>query len=165
MHCFLLRSALVFPRGEQYGGPMTFQNFEQLEQAFQKEVRIREEEKKCSTACLCQEVHPGDLKNGVAGYLNRLLEPIRKEFASEEMQQLILNAYPPPPAPVQVKKSESEENMLFSIQYGFSLEKQSGGKGKPEASASATTVSELEEAISEDLAISTSTTTDQNGQH
>ena len=39
-------SALVFPRGEQYGGPMTFQNFEQLEQAFQKEVRIEDEAKK-----------------------------------------------------------------------------------------------------------------------
>jgi tyrosyl-tRNA synthetase len=51
-------------------------------------------------------VHPGDLKNGVASYLNRLLEPIRKEFESDEMQKLILNAYPPP-VPVQQKKSEN----------------------------------------------------------
>ena len=79
------------------------------------------------------------------------------------MQKLILNAYPPPPAPVQVKKSESEENVLFPSKHCFSSEKQSGGKGKPGATASATTVSELEETISEDLAISTSTT-DQNGQ-
>jgi len=51
-----------------------------------------------------KDVHPGDLKNCVAEYLNRLLEPIRKEFESEDMQKLILNAYPPP-VPVQQKKS------------------------------------------------------------
>jgi hypothetical protein len=54
-----------------------------------------------------KEVHPGDLKNGVAGYLNGLLDPIRKEFESEEMQELILNAYPPP-APVQQKKKKQD---------------------------------------------------------
>jgi len=51
-----------------------------------------------------KEVHPGDLKNSVAEYLDRLLEPIRKDFESEEMKRLILRAYPPP-VPVQQKKS------------------------------------------------------------
>ncbi len=56
-----------------------------------------------------KEIHPGDLKNCVTEYLDRLLEPIRKEFESEEMQKLILNAYPPP-VPVQQKKSKKKEN-------------------------------------------------------
>jgi len=71
---------LIIPRSEQYGGPISFTHYEQLADAFVK-----------------QDVHPGDLKNGVEGYVNRLLDPIRKEFESEDMQKLILNAYPPPP--------------------------------------------------------------------
>jgi len=59
-----------------------------------------------------KEVHPGDLKNAVIKYLNELLEPIRKDFESEEMQKLILNAYPPP-APVQQKKSK--KNKLIEV--------------------------------------------------
>lgn len=51
---------------------------------------------------LIKSVHPGDLKNAVTTYVNDLLEPVRKEFETEEMQKLILNAYPPP-APVQKK--------------------------------------------------------------
>lgn len=43
---------------------------------------------------LFKNVHPGDLKSGAETFLNRVLEPIRKEFESEEMKQLILNAYP-----------------------------------------------------------------------
>jgi tyrosyl-tRNA synthetase len=52
-----------------------------------------------------KDIHPGDLKNGAAEHLNRLLEPIRKDFETKEMQQLILDAYPPP-APIQQKKSK-----------------------------------------------------------
>lgn len=54
-----------------------------------------------------QDIHPGDLKNGVNNYLNRLLEPIRQEFQSEDMQRIILDAYPPPEAP-QPKKSNAK---------------------------------------------------------
>ncbi|CAF5146498.1 unnamed protein product, partial [Rotaria sp. Silwood1] len=46
--------SLVLPRSAEYGGPMTFSNYAQLEEGFLK-----------------QEVHPGDLKNGVGIYLNR----------------------------------------------------------------------------------------------
>jgi len=70
---------LILPRAEQYGGPISFNDYTQLENAFAK-----------------QDIHPGDLKNGVEAYINRLLDPIRKEFESEEMQKLIENAYPSP---------------------------------------------------------------------
>lgn len=43
-----------------------------------------------------QEIHPGDLKNAVEIYINRLLDPIRKEFAGDsKMQSLASKAYPP----------------------------------------------------------------------
>ncbi|CAF0867246.1 unnamed protein product [Rotaria sordida] len=106
---------LVLPRSAQYGGPMPFSNYTQLEESFAK-----------------QEVHPGDLKNGVEIYLNRLLEPIRKEFESEDMQKLTLNAYPPP-VPVQQKKK-----------------KPSGQKGQRPTT---TDVSELVEKVDKNLTI------------
>ncbi len=65
-------------------------------------------------------MHPGDLKNGVAEFLNGLLEPIRKEFEAKEMQELILNAYPPP-APVQQKKSKKFK--YFENIFIFDLKK------------------------------------------
>ncbi|CAF1240583.1 unnamed protein product [Rotaria sp. Silwood1] len=107
--------SLVLPRSAEYGGPMTFNNYAQLEEGFLK-----------------QEVHPGDLKNGVGIYLNRLLDPIRKEFEPDNMQQIILNAYPPP-VPIQQKKK-----------------KPSGQKGQRPAT---TNVSELAHNIDEHLTI------------
>ncbi len=65
----------------------------------------------CFSLCM-KDVHPGDLKNAVIKYLNELLEPIRKDFESEEMKKLILNAYPPP-APVQQKKSKKNRLIDF----------------------------------------------------
>jgi len=82
------QNGLIIPRSAQYGGPVSFSNYTQLEEGFVK-----------------QDVHPGDLKNGVAEYLNELLEPIREDFKSEEMQKLILDAYPPP-VPIQQKKKK-----------------------------------------------------------
>lgn len=66
-------------RSPEFGGTLTFKDFESLEQAFAKE-----------------EVHPGDLKTAVAYYLNRLMEPVRKTFESEELRKLTAAAYPPP---------------------------------------------------------------------
>jgi tyrosyl-tRNA synthetase len=108
---------LIIPRSAEYGGPMSFSNYAQLEESFGK-----------------QEVHPGDLKNAVIKYLNELLEPIRKDFESEEMQKLILNAYPPP-APVQQKKK-----------------KPAGQKGE-RPTTTTTTVSELAQDVTENLVI------------
>ncbi|CAF3782881.1 unnamed protein product [Adineta steineri] len=78
-------NAFVIPRGADYGGPMSIHDYKELEEGFAK-----------------QEIHPGDLKNAVTTSINQLLEPIRKDFETEEMQKIILNAYPPP-APVQKK--------------------------------------------------------------
>lgn len=44
--------------------------------------------------CLLKALHPGDLKSAVEKYLNQLLEPIRKEFESDENKKLINEAYP-----------------------------------------------------------------------
>lgn len=60
---------------------MSFEKYEDLEAAFAKE-----------------EIHPGDLKAAAEVYINKLLEPIRKEFDSDQkLKSLSSKAYPPPP--------------------------------------------------------------------
>jgi tyrosyl-tRNA synthetase len=66
-------------RDSANGGDTTYQTYEELELAFRKE-----------------EVHPGDLKAAVEGYINRLLEPIRKKFEEPALMKLTEKAYPPP---------------------------------------------------------------------
>jgi len=62
------------------GGNVSFSKYEDLEAAFAN-----------------QEIHPGDLKNAVQIYINRLLDPIRKEFeANSKLKSLVSKAYPPP---------------------------------------------------------------------
>lgn len=39
-------------------------------------------------------VHPGDLKDGVEKLLNKLLEPLRRDFESKDNLKLIEEAYP-----------------------------------------------------------------------
>ena len=61
------------------GGNISFDTYENLENAFAKE-----------------EIHPGDLKNAVEIYINKLLDPIRKEFeADPKLKNLASKAYPP----------------------------------------------------------------------
>ncbi|XP_023026097.2 tyrosyl-tRNA synthetase [Leptinotarsa decemlineata] len=67
----------IVPRKSEYGGDIHFMRYEDLEQSFAKE-----------------EVHPGDLKVAVESYINRLLEPIRKEFEKPELKKLVQTAYP-----------------------------------------------------------------------
>ncbi|KAK2588844.1 hypothetical protein KPH14_001714 [Odynerus spinipes] len=68
------------PRSEEFGGDISFATYEALESAFAKE-----------------EIHPGDLKNAAEVYINRLLDPIRKEFdANSKLKSLASKAYPPP---------------------------------------------------------------------
>ncbi|KAG7210416.1 hypothetical protein KM043_011948 [Ampulex compressa] len=68
------------PRSKEFGGDVSFTNYEDLENAFSKE-----------------EIHPGDLKNAVEVYINKLLDPIRKEFeGNSKMKSLASKAYPPP---------------------------------------------------------------------
>lgn len=71
------KEGFTVSRKEEFGGNTTYKKFEELEEAFAK-----------------QEIHPGDLKASVEGYLNQLLDPIRKEFESPELQKLTSDAYP-----------------------------------------------------------------------
>jgi hypothetical protein len=41
-----------------------------------------------------QLVHPGDLKSAVGHYLNKLLDPVRAEFETEQNKALTKCAYP-----------------------------------------------------------------------
>lgn len=62
------------------GGDISFSKYEDLEAAFAN-----------------QKIHPGDLKNAVEVYINRLLDPIRKEFeVNPELKLLASKAYLPP---------------------------------------------------------------------
>ncbi|PVD29154.1 hypothetical protein C0Q70_11751 [Pomacea canaliculata] len=76
---FPLRGSKAFEicRAQDFGGNIAFSVYEDLEASFAK-----------------QELHPGDLKNAVEGYLNELLKPIRDELETPEMKQLVAKAYP-----------------------------------------------------------------------
>ncbi|KAL2725168.1 hypothetical protein V1478_007841, partial [Vespula squamosa] len=68
------------PRSEEFGGDISFSTYEELETAFAKE-----------------EIHPGDLKSAAEIYINRLLDPIRKEFdGNAKLKSLASKAYPLP---------------------------------------------------------------------
>ncbi|XP_077277830.1 tyrosyl-tRNA synthetase [Temnothorax americanus] len=74
-------------RTAEFGGDVSLFKYEDLEAAFAS-----------------QEIHPGDLKNAVEVYINRLLDPIRKEFeANSKLKLLASKAYPP-----QKQKAEAE---------------------------------------------------------
>ncbi|EDW73324.1 uncharacterized protein Dwil_GK17487 [Drosophila willistoni] len=66
-------------RVPDHGGDVTFLNYADLEQYYAE-----------------NKLHPGDLKASVEKYINRLLDPIRKDFEKPELQKLSLAAYPPP---------------------------------------------------------------------
>ncbi|KAK7487743.1 hypothetical protein BaRGS_00021010 [Batillaria attramentaria] len=67
----------VVNRAPENGGDLKFGTYEALEETFAK-----------------QELHPGDLKAAVEGYLNQLLAPIRADFDTPEMKKLVSKAYP-----------------------------------------------------------------------
>lgn len=76
-------------RPEQYGGSITFNSYEELEQAFAKE-----------------ELSPVDLKAGVSDAINALLAPIIEAFeGNKEFQDYEAKGYAPPaPEKKKVKK-------------------------------------------------------------
>ncbi len=57
---------MVIERDEKYGGNREFDNYMQLDKMFSR-----------------KEIHPLDLKNAVAKYLNEVLEPVRQYFESK----------------------------------------------------------------------------------
>ena len=63
-------------RPEQFGGVLTYDTFEKVKEAFQKE-----------------ELHPADFKLGIIDMLNGIIEPIRKKFEEKELKNLVSNAY------------------------------------------------------------------------
>jgi len=65
----------VIDRPEKWGGPLKFKTKTDLEQAF-----------------ISKDLHPMDLKQGIAEEVNKLLEPIRQKFVGKE--ELIKQAYP-----------------------------------------------------------------------
>ncbi|KAK0175782.1 hypothetical protein PV327_009504 [Microctonus hyperodae] len=70
----------LISRTAEFGGDATFEKYEDLEASFAKE-----------------DIHPGDLKAAVEVYINKLLDPIRKEFANDPNLKTLCNkAYPPP---------------------------------------------------------------------
>lgn len=77
-------------RAEKFGGPLHFQTYAAIEEAYAKE-----------------ELHPGDLKAGVQDAINILLKPIHDEFNGDPtFQELEKLAYPPPEAPVKKGKQK-----------------------------------------------------------
>ncbi|KAI7828367.1 tyrosyl-tRNA synthetase [Kickxella alabastrina] len=88
------QAEFVIKRPEQYGGNSVYNDFASLERDFAD-----------------KNIHPGDLKNSTAAALNALLEPVRQHFAVPEMQQLILEAYPPPQAKAKPVKQKKKHNV------------------------------------------------------
>ncbi|PWN31033.1 tyrosine tRNA ligase [Jaminaea rosea] len=72
------------------GGVLNFAEYSELERAF-----------------VAGEVHPADLKKGVADALVKLLAPVQKAFlGDEEWQKVEKLAYPPPEEPEKKKKAK-----------------------------------------------------------
>ncbi|KAL3883708.1 hypothetical protein ACJMK2_029945 [Sinanodonta woodiana] len=102
----------VVERAPENGGTVTYNNIEELEQAFESE-----------------KLHPGDLKAAVEIHLNRLLDPIRKEFQTPEMQKLVAQAYP-----VEKKKGGvKSENEVTPARLDFRVGKILEVKKHPDA--------------------------------
>lgn len=66
----------VVNRPEKFGGKQEFNSAQEMVDAFAK-----------------QELSPQDLKESVAEYLNKLLDPIREDFKSQESRDLVFKAY------------------------------------------------------------------------
>ena len=65
-------------RNEKYGGNIKCKTFDELQDAFKN-----------------KQVHPGDLKNAAASYINTLLEPVRQIWENDmEWQTISSQAYP-----------------------------------------------------------------------
>lgn len=85
-------------RKPEFGGNVTFMNFDHLEKTFAAE-----------------ELHPGDLKVSVETYINRLLEPIRKAFDDDFHRQLTERAYPTKKETVQKQDENSPDKMELKV--------------------------------------------------
>lgn len=66
----------LIERPDKFGGNIIFKSYEQVETDFAN-----------------KKLHPADLKKGITDNLNSILDPVRKEFAKPEMQELLKKAY------------------------------------------------------------------------
>jgi len=71
-----LGKMFVIERPEKFGGNISYKNFEELKKDF-----------------LAKKLHPQDLKNGVAKYINNLLEPIRKAAEKTDVRKWLEKGY------------------------------------------------------------------------
>ncbi|XP_043244725.1 tyrosine--tRNA ligase, cytoplasmic-like [Amphibalanus amphitrite] len=85
-------------RAEENGGNVDYAEFAALETAF-----------------AAQEIHPGDLKATVERHLNRLLDPIRREFEAPELKTLAQRAYPPPSKKAAVTETEGPHRLDMRV--------------------------------------------------
>ncbi len=69
----LIKEPFTIKRPEKFGGDVSFTSYNDLEEAFTK-----------------KEVHPMDLKEATAKYINQLLEPVRKHFQEDEHAKVLL---------------------------------------------------------------------------
>jgi tyrosyl-tRNA synthetase len=108
----------VVKRLEKYGGDVTYNSYEEVEEAFKNKL-----------------LYPGDLKDAVAAVLDAMLEPIRKKFQTPELQQLIRDAYP-------VEAAEAAQ--AAQAQAASTSSAAPKGKGKnPQGAAAATPAAQV----------------------
>ncbi|CAG8514229.1 5837_t:CDS:2 [Acaulospora colombiana] len=89
--------SFVINRPEKFGGEIVYTDYQSLEDDFRD-----------------KKVHPGDLKAAVTEAINKLLDPIRKKWASNpELLKLTRQAYPEPTSnKAPAKKKESKKHSL-----------------------------------------------------
>ena len=63
----------VIERPEKWGGNLSFKSYRELEETFKE-----------------KKLHPMDLKQAVSSYINKLLDPIRKHFETDENAKRLL---------------------------------------------------------------------------
>lgn len=86
----------VLKRPEQFGGNVEFGSYSELEDAFSR-----------------KEIFPLDLKNATSGYVNGLLDPIRKKFSDPKLLKLVMDAYPEDAASLLIVK-ENFKNLQIT---------------------------------------------------
>jgi len=67
--------SFLIDRPEKFGGQITFATYNDLEASF-----------------VSKNLHPADLKQGTAKYVNQILDPVRQRFTN--LEDLLKNAYP-----------------------------------------------------------------------
>jgi tyrosyl-tRNA synthetase len=81
----------VINRDAKWGGPIVFKSYAEVHEAFE-----------------AKRLDPVDLKLGVTDALNAFMDPVRRDFESPEMQDLIRRAYPEGEKSEEPKKADKK---------------------------------------------------------